>query len=189
MVNPAALKALAEGDFANAMVASTPGGIERQEATGQRNLVSSFNRLPKDGLAKHGDALAALGFKVLGDHDDIFVNIEAPAGWALRPTEHSMHSDIVDAEGHCRGSVFYKAAFYDRRADFQLHPRYKADADYGDKEYRATVTDAVGKQVLYRSEPVPSGDYSAQDAADAVARAWLAERFPDHASVLAYWPA
>ena len=46
-MNPAALAAASRGDLANALIASTPGGIERQEAAGQRTLVESA-MLPKE---------------------------------------------------------------------------------------------------------------------------------------------
>jgi hypothetical protein len=48
MTNPAALSALAKGDIGNFLTASAPGGIERQEAEGQRQMASSFLTLPKD---------------------------------------------------------------------------------------------------------------------------------------------
>jgi len=46
-MNLAALRALAEGDDENFVVAATPGGIEAQEAQGQRDFVAS-DTLPLD---------------------------------------------------------------------------------------------------------------------------------------------
>ena len=112
-MTPAALAALANGDIDNAAIAATPGGIEAQEAAGQATFCAQ-EILPKD----HGDreAYEALGFRFGEDYDDIFVNASLPSGWAKRATDHSMWSDIVDENGTVRARVFYKAAFYDRRA-------------------------------------------------------------------------
>ena len=52
--------------------------------------------------------------------DDLFFNVVLPEGWEVRETDHSMHSDLFDAEGKRRGGIFYKAAFYDRRASFNM---------------------------------------------------------------------
>ena len=144
--NAAAIMAAAGGDFENALVAATPGGIEAQEKQGQTALVSSFNRLPFDGMARFWPALEALGFTNQGlVKDDIFVNITAPEGWTIAPTDHSMWSDIKDAEGRKRGGVFYKAAFYDRSAHFSLMLRYTLATDYGD-------TDGVPRSEEHTSE-------------------------------------
>lgn len=89
MTNPAALSALAKGDIQNFLTASAPGGIERQEAEGQRRMASSFLTLPKD---MDREPALAFGFAFGEDSDDIFVNVTAPEGWSIHPTEHSMHS-------------------------------------------------------------------------------------------------
>lgn len=91
-----------------------PGAIEAQEARGQRQLVES-SVLPMDG---DWDILEMMGVKRLGpvSDDPLFVHVELPEGWRIRPTEHSMNSYLVDAEGQDRAHIFYKAAFYDRKA-------------------------------------------------------------------------
>lgn len=112
-MTPAALAALLRGDIPNAIAASQPGGIERQEKQGQ--IDESFREtLPKD--IRDRAAFAAVGF-VFGDAvDDLFVNAKFPEGWKKKPTDHSMWTDIVDETGKKRGGIFYKAAFYDRSA-------------------------------------------------------------------------
>lgn len=64
-MNPAALSALLKGDIDNAVIASTPGGIERQEAQGQRKLVESA-MLPKEINGATREQLTELGFKLGG---------------------------------------------------------------------------------------------------------------------------
>ncbi len=101
--------------YENLMVASTPGGIEEQEAQGQRNLCSS-SKLPKEIHQGSRADFEAMGIKFGTDADDLFVNVTLPPSWEIRPTGHSMWSELVDAEGKVRAGIFYKAAFYDRSA-------------------------------------------------------------------------
>ena len=111
--NPAAVSAAARGDLANAILAATPGGIEAQEAQGQRDLCASGQRLPK---RMDRTAVEAMGIKIGADADELFVYAELPEGWQIKPTDHSMWSDLVDAAGKKRAAIFFKAAFYDRKA-------------------------------------------------------------------------
>src|SRR5262245_36184498 len=116
-LTPAALSALAKGDFENFIAASTPGGIEAQEKAGQAELVRSA-KLPKEGYLR--ETAEALGIVFSGDIDDLFVAVTLPTGWRLQATDHSMHSDLLDEQGRRRAGVFYKAAFYDRAAHMSL---------------------------------------------------------------------
>ena len=118
-LTPAALDALARGDIDNALTAATPGGIEAQEAAGQATMVAQ-EILPRDIIGADRAAFEALGFEFGEPHDDLFVNAKLPAGWTKQATDHSMWSRIVDETGNERASIFYKAAFYDRRAFMTL---------------------------------------------------------------------
>jgi hypothetical protein len=118
--NPAALSALARGDIDNFVVASTPGGIEAQEKAGQTALVQSSD-MPLD-LSPNREAYEALGFTFGEKIDDLFQKATLPAGWTRKATSHDMHSEILDEQGRKRISIFYKAAFYDRRADAIILP-------------------------------------------------------------------
>lgn len=111
-VNPAGLRAPLKDDSANFLVASSPGGIEAQEAQGQEQFVLS-DQMPVDCPRSE---LEQLGF-VFGEViDDLFVQASLPPGWKKIATDHDMWSSIVDETGMKRVSIFYKAAFYDRRA-------------------------------------------------------------------------
>lgn len=90
------------------------GYIESMEAAGQRQFVESTT-IPTKCDA---EALTALGF-TLGEQvpgDALFRYCTLPTGWSRQATDHSMGSNIVDELGRERVSVFYKAAFYDRKA-------------------------------------------------------------------------
>lgn len=186
-ITPAFLSALASGDLHNAMVAGTPGGIEAQEAAGQAMLTLKFNQLPKDGMDRHRDALERIGFKIGNDVDDIFVSVTAPAGWTLRAApDHSMWSYVHDEQGRKRGSVFYKAAFYDRNAHFSLQPRYSGGGDYRENQKRYSVAkDTATGQVLI--EFGPTEDYAQSEKEDRATLEWLDAAFPDWRNVEAYW--
>jgi hypothetical protein len=114
-ISPAAMIAALTGDLENAMIAATPGGIEAQEARGQKDFVAN-NTLPIKCNFCTREQLEEMGIVFGEPVDDLFVEVQLPKGWKKVPTDHSMWSDLVDAEGHKRASIFYKAAFYDRDA-------------------------------------------------------------------------
>lgn len=97
------------------------GGIEAQEAQGQRDLVHS-ETLPTEMSAEAKAALEALGVKFGGgvEGDPQFQYAELPAGWKKAPTDHSMWSDLLNEKGEKVAAIFYKAAFYDRSAFLSL---------------------------------------------------------------------
>lgn len=206
-VSPAALVALASGNMKYFMAATMEGGIEAQEKAGQMEqaerstlpleLGSKYQGTP----AEHRKPWEALGFKV-SDRivDDIFVEVEFPKGWKKVPTDHSMWSKIVDDKGRERGTIFYKAALYDRSAHAHLNPRFGVGQTYADDKTATEsvfVIDACGK-VERRYDGFAKPDYS-KDRATASANydkielakkemwAWLKETYPDCESPTAYW--
>ena len=197
-MNPASLKALSNNDFKNFIIASTPGGIEAQEAAGQKAFINS-EILPKnmlDGCTI--EKLESLGIKFMDDADDIFINVILPDGWKKQPTEHSMWSDLIDEKGRKRASIFYKAAFYDRSSHISLNHRflcrckpedeYKTDISYEDRKngnWYGIVKDC-GK-TIYRTEPIKAANYDQQDELFFKAKEWLEENYPDYENELAYW--
>lgn len=217
-ITPAALGAAMKGDIDNCIVASTPGGIERQEAEGQRDLVNaSVARLPKD-INDHRfrgkdakEVYALAGIEVIGECDDIFLNVKLPAGWKLVPTDYSMWSRLVDEQGRTRASVFFKAAFYNRGAHFGFTSRfrvaeepedaYNSEASYQEREKMnrfGRVYD--GKKVVFETAghaPVEtiSGDRTSWERQSkqerelrAECEAWLiANGYPEYSDPLKYW--
>lgn len=218
-ISPAALGAALNGNPGNVIAATTPGGIERQEAEGQRQLVSAeVSRLPKDinyprfrGKTA-AEVYALAGFEVIGDCDDIFLNVKLPEGWKLQATDHSMHSDLLDEQGRKRAGIFYKAAFYDRNAHFNFTARFRANCEPADA-YKSSASYEERKQmkrfgrvydgdsVVFETEgrePIQgmSGDMASSWLASeqqekelrAEAEAWLIENgYPDFNDPLQYW--
>ena len=122
-ITPAAASAMAKGDLLNAAVALAPGGIEAQEKVGQDVFVAS-ETLPIRGTSEPAERawFEKHGF-VFGERaDKLFVQVKFPPGWKKVATDHSMWSDLVDAEGTKRAEIFFKAAFYDRDSFIRLSP-------------------------------------------------------------------
>jgi len=206
--NMAALGALADGDWNNALIAATPGGIEAQEARGQRDFVAN-ETLPVKINGGSREQFEAMGIVFLdrGHGDDLFVPVHLPQGWKKVPTDHSMWSDLVDDKGRKRASVFYKAAFYDRDAFMGVERRFHYgsepilgynDPNYREGGYHCVVTDC-GK-VIWKSEeqvePEPPYDEDRQtwldwqnrrDGLARLGKAWLDEHCPLWEDCLAYW--
>lgn len=105
-------------DDPNFIAASTPGGIEAQEAAGQKSFVGS-DALPREMQGVTIPELEALGFWFDADAESgegLFVRCVLPPGWSKRATDHAMWSELLDAGGVKRAGLFYKAAFYDLKA-------------------------------------------------------------------------
>lgn len=196
ITNPAGLKALLEGDIENAIMASTLGGIEAQEKRGQQQLLESalMPRIQMEyGELDSRTSLERLGFVILGEADDLFYNTQLPAGWKRQGTSHSMHSNVLDAEGRERVNIFYKAAFYDRRAHLWVVGRYKPSYEpvngWDNIDYKAEANPWValasdGGREIWRSEVL---HLSASSDASKVAREWLDSHFPQWQDPFAYW--
>jgi len=188
-MNPAALCAFLNNDMENFLAAATPGGIEAQEARGQRDLAKAANKLPIDMNPEDKAALESLGF-VFGEKvEDIFLSCQFPEGWAVRPTTHSMHSDLVDPSGSVRGGVFYKAAFYDRNAHLNLKTRYRVDCDYEEPESSIFIADAKTGTHAHELGSVAYINRDTRRAMEKAGAEWLIANFPDHKNPLAYWEA
>lgn len=189
--NPAALGALAKGDIENFLVAATPGGIEAQEKRGQMALVNSTD-MPKE-MRPSKEAFEKMGFTFGEPIDELFLSATLPPGWKRAATGHSMHSNIIDDQGRERVSIFYKAAFYDRRADANLSLRFNVRWLYPDDEGSGLAKDQVayivtdGGKEIFRTEPHTHRDWPTDEKRKEIALAWLKERYPDWGDPTAYW--
>ncbi len=103
----------------------TEGMITDQEARGQQSLVNS-DTLPSEISGDGKEILEVAGVKFLGpvEDDNLFQYVELPSGWKKIPTDHDMWSNLVDDRGCIRAAIFYKGAFYDRKADMRACKRF-----------------------------------------------------------------
>lgn len=135
------------------MFGGSSGAIEAMEARGQQQLLESTD-LPTQG--SDDPEFLRLGF-TFGEphkHDPLFRPATLPQGWKREGTDHSMHSNIVDQFGRKRVGVFYKAAFYDRRADMHLN----------------TVFGYVSSLLYYGGEPILDDEWATAEAVVEAAR-------------------
>jgi len=202
-MTPAALSALVKGDIDNFFVAALPGGIERQEAQGQRDM-TRMTLIPKEISQRYGSPkrthadMEKFGFKFNGEHDDIFLKAELPPGWTYRKTEHSMWSEIYDDKDRLRYKVFYKAAFYDRSALIHFTQRYSYELEYPKGDYDTIVAGLItdgGKSIHRIEAPEFKKDDNNKRAYYDAKSKWeqevvekeLLTRFPKAYDVTAYW--
>lgn len=161
------------GDLANALVASTPGGIERQEAEGTEKLIAS-DLLPIKSNATQ-EQLTKVGF-VFGDPvDDLFIACQLPKGW-IKQRSSGRAFNLIDEHARLRGYVFYKAAFYDRRASLTMRPYYNI----------GYIEGGMVAVVDYMDEVVQKFDDEA-DFLQTKAKQWLNENRPHWENPCAYW--
>lgn len=107
--------------FAGAFVEGPNGYIAGMEADGGRQLVQS-DLLPTSMTPADESEWTALGFTfgAVVDNDPLFRHATLPKGWARKSADDPRGSAIVDERGIDRVSIFYKAAFSDRRADMHI---------------------------------------------------------------------
>lgn len=178
-----------ESFLLDAIGMGTSRAIEHQEETGQRELVND-EVLPTK-LNGQKPLLEKLGFQFLGEVKDdlLFQHVEMPAGWRKRATDHSMWSELVDAQGRKRGMIFYKAAFYDRDAFMHLVCRYSVRRDYDIKD--SAVHRIMDGETVIQTMPAleidPERKWEAGDKSSAAAYTWLAANYPDFKDPLAYF--
>lgn len=116
-IHATTLLALATGD--------TDAVIRAQERAEKAQLVHS-DRLPTDLSSDDQADFEALGF-TFGEPDTgdpLFRAVSLPDGWSKTGSDHDMWSYVLDQHGRRRVAVFYKAAFYDRRAFMRLTSVY-----------------------------------------------------------------
>lgn len=188
----------------------TSSYIEGMEKEGQNQLAKSTT-IPSRLMDCTEDQLRSLGFE-LGpkptkrEEDQLFRPALLPKGWKIAPTDHSMWSDLIDNQGRVRGSIFYKAAFYDREAFMSLKVRVYCTEDYDARNDGGTIRMHViarmpGKvekvfHVIEHETKFPDHReargsdhpyFRAVDETRKRASEWLAANFPKHGDPLAYW--
>ena len=147
--------------------------------------------------------------------DPVLMTVDAPPGWKFVPTgDNGYWSNLVDPDGRVRGTQFYKGAFYDRNASFDLVKRYHIDSEYNEETcnlawdkreglpyVRYNVKDRATGQKLWEGEWLTVADsrrldeytddykglkYQAERD-QKFGFAWLREHYPVHDKIEAYW--
>jgi len=163
--------------------ALVPGGIELQEKMGQIEMVES-EALPKDC---NKEDFEKLGFVFGEDIDELFIACKLPEGWKKQGSDHDMWSYIVDDKGRRRASVFYKAAFYDRKAGISLTHRFSVTSNYAFKQdIQYLVVDNVNGERVFETEVLPNTKEN-HAVLEEIYESWLKENYPDYKNPMAYW--
>ena len=171
--------------------------IEHMEAEGQQEAVR--NTMMAKDMSPSKEEWEKLGFAFTDLPDDKVLCIATlPEGWELKATSHSMWNDIIDRNGMKRGSMFYKAAFYDRCAYMTVERRYEVcstdvDGDYstieiyfGNENERLFVAGQVHTpKDISREER--KAIYVKTEKLKALAKRFGDENYPGWESVHAYW--
>jgi hypothetical protein len=182
------------------------GSIERQEARGQSKLCAS-ELIPVDIRVKDGEKiLEDFGF-ILGDvldDDPLFREATLPDGWSISPTDHAMWSYLLDGNSRKRGSIFYKAAFYDRSSFLRLNTRFSYEENYDDdvcfvnhNQVKSQFYVSDGDKRVFETSledvPMKDGERDFEECASLRRRQeneckkWLKENYPDWKDYCAYW--
>ena len=133
----------------------TSDDIEASESAGQKMMIDS-TQIPKDG---DWEILKSWGVSILGDADDLFYNAQLPGGWELRSNGHALNTDLIDDRGRKRAALFYKAAHYDRRAEFfAIKDRFVVaqnwSADYSRNITQFAIKDIARSSIVELGSPV-----------------------------------
>jgi len=170
----------------NLLAVMPPGGIEAQEKSGQMAELER-QTLPL-GIFPSKSTWESLGFIFHDPINDLFVSVDFPSGWKKRATDHSMWTNIIDAEGRNRGAIFYKAAFYDQSAHASLTRRFSVSkyAEHNATQLKTVIYDATNQsEILFGIRDQTS--FSLGNQHEAEAEAWLDEHYPDWKNPIAYW--
>lgn len=176
-ITPAMLESQARG---MGMASGTPEAIVASEAAGQQSLVNS-DLLPKESRPTLEQCERNIEGLVVGkDIDDLFVSVALPQGWSKKATDHNMWSELLDDQGRLRASIFYKAAFYDRKAHMVWKCFVYIDSDYETGE--VLVLDRNGS-VLHTIQ----GDKDEVFPTRTLAQEWVNKNYDDAQNPFAYW--
>lgn len=105
--------------IAAALGEGTGQSIESAEAAGQHTLMNS-TAIPVAGY--RDTDMEAIGVRLGAVHDDdpLFRDCTLPDGWSRDSMGDPRGAYIRDQHGRARVEIFYKAAWYDRKADAQI---------------------------------------------------------------------
>lgn len=182
----------AQDPLVHLLAAMQDGGtgksIEASEARGQEELIAS-DVLPAKGADPA--ILARIGIEVLGpvEGDPLFLMVKLPSGWTKRPTSHPMWSELYDHKGRLRAHIFYKAAYYDRKAHMDFERRYRINCHYvpADKPEEVVVTIRDAGQKVCEVGRYGYMDFDAEVGVRQQAEAYMTARWPQYKDPTAYW--
>lgn len=107
---------------------ATEEGIQNVEKSGQSQLIQS-SQIPRMFMGGKKEDLEAMGVKFLGETpgDDLFYDVELPEGWTKKKHDggNDYWTELRNEKEEVIAMIFYKAAFYDRKAHIRVERREK----------------------------------------------------------------
>lgn len=173
-----------------------------------KGVTDEMNWEERDKIVKNNNIeytkqqYARMGIQIISEYDELFFNVELPARWVIKPTDHSMWNDVIDDKGRKRISFFYKSAPWDydafcnfsRRYGYDIEPfdEYESDATYEQRKFKPWklwVTDCGGKiKLLKEITPKTQQEYlNKDDVFRNIARQYMTENYPLWEDINAYW--
>jgi len=127
------IKNTASGSADNLIHYMLGGTVEQQEEQGRNELIIA-DQLPKTNNDFDRSALEIykkIGVEIVEDNnnDDLFFSVKLPKGWSKKCTGHNLWTDLLDDKGRKRACIFYKAAFYDRKAFINFEKKITMKVD------------------------------------------------------------
>ena len=173
-----------------------PNVLEHMEKEGQQRAVN--NTMVAKKMFPSRKKWEELGFTFTDiPGDNVLCKATLPEGWEMVAIDHSMWNNIIDEQGRVRGSMFYKAAFYDREARMNLNQRYRIIIDYLDDHVTTEVYFGNPEEKIFVAGQIHKADFSSQESIDTYYNElnrlqYLAECFanlnyPDWRDEKAYW--
>lgn len=162
----------------------------------------------KEELEANYTRLREMGFELSKPFDDdpLFMPVILPEGWKRKGCDHNMWSHILDDKGRQRLSIFYKAAYYDRRSFANLLERVTVENDWTEMEKRAGGEGKIDRDVdIHTVFAKQAGEEKhvlarfvglienfrnreqMQENVLGIAQSWAKENYPDHENPAAYW--
>ena len=154
-MKPRNLSAEVDDNPALGLALCLAGLVEVTERQGAAEVVAS-SVIPTEMQGVDDAALVALGF-VLGpvcEDDPLFRAVTLPDGWSrVSGGGAGYWTFLVDPAGRRRFVLFYKAAFYDRRAYLEALPRFGIRVR---DDHRCVLVELSDDRVLLWTDPAPS---------------------------------
>lgn len=151
--------------------------VDETERAGQGQMTRA-DRLPRAIAGLTREQLQGLGFVFGPQLDDLFDKVIFPPGWSVTRAESALYSRVLDEKGRERGTIMYKAVFYNRDAYVTFTRRY----DVGFAEVEGSHDLAYVAQNLGKALP-GAPIFATHEPAEA----WLDNLHPAWRDRLAYW--
>ncbi len=163
--------------------------IEHMEKEGQDEAIRRIQTAKRMQPAQEEWEKLGFTFEEIGD--SVLYKATLPEGWSMRATGHSMWNEFYDQNGYKRGSMFYKAAFYDRSAHMSLCARYGIHTKATDEDTTVVYFGNEHEELFVageiKAERYSDEYYEQLDELDTKASAFASAYYPEWRNPLAYW--